>query len=71
MNNDIEYVQYRPSRDNFKKTWGEELIKSEMVKEYLSLDATTKEGRLIIAKMNEVEEDWKKKDADTIDTLIW
>jgi hypothetical protein len=70
MNNDIEYVQYRPSRDNFKKTWGEELIKSEMVKEYLSLDATTKEGRLIIAKMNEVEEDWKKKDAEYTDVTF-
>lgn len=59
-NVDIKYVRYRPSKDGFNEGWGSTLIKSAEVRRYLSLDATTDEGRKEIAQMNGVGGQWKK-----------
>ena len=59
-NVDIKYVRYRPSKDGFSDGWGSALIKLDEVRRYLSLDATTDEGRKEIAQMNWVGEQWKK-----------
>ena len=59
-NVDIKYVRYRPSKDGFSDEWGSALIKLDEVRRYLSLDATTDEGRKEIAQMNGVGEQWKK-----------